>query len=119
MLEAAQAAVGDAAAERRCEVDSEFMWRIDPIPFDPQLVEAARASCRAVVGSDRVLTSGALHDAAEMARVLPAEMIFCASIGGISHAPEEDTAEGDLAAGIEAYAALASRAMAARLSPRD
>jgi hydantoinase/carbamoylase family amidase len=119
MLEGARAAVADAAAERGCEFEAELVWRIEPIPFDLQLVEAARESCREVVGSDRVLESGALHDAAEMARVLAAEMIFCASIGGISHAREEDTAEADLTAGIEAYAALASRAMAARLSPRD
>jgi allantoate deiminase len=117
--EAGREAVEQAAAARGCEADSEVMWRIDPIPFDPRLVDAARESCREVVGSDRVLESGALHDAAEMARVVPAEMIFCASIGGISHAREEDTAEDDLAAGIDAYAALARRAMAARLSPRD
>jgi N-carbamoyl-L-amino-acid hydrolase len=54
------------------------------------------------------VTSGALHDAAEVARVLPAAMVFCPSIGGISHAVEEDTPEADLAAGIEAYGALAA-----------
>jgi N-carbamoyl-L-amino-acid hydrolase len=112
MLDGAREAVGGAAAERGCEVSSELVWRIEPIPFDPRLVEAARESCREVTGSDRVLASGALHDAAEMARVLPAAMIFCPSIDGISHAPEEDTAEDDLAAGIEAYGALARRAMA-------
>jgi beta-ureidopropionase / N-carbamoyl-L-amino-acid hydrolase len=88
------------------------VWRIEPIGFDPDLVAAARASCREVAGSDRVLASGALHDAAEMARVLPAAMIFCPSIGGISHAAEEDTADEDLAAGIEAFGAFADRALA-------
>jgi N-carbamoyl-L-amino-acid hydrolase len=112
MLEAAREAVTGAASERGCEVSSELVWRIEPIPFDPGLVEAARESCREVTGSDRVLASGALHDAAEMARVLPAAMIFCPSVDGISHAPEEDTAEEDLAAGIEAYGALARRALA-------
>jgi N-carbamoyl-L-amino-acid hydrolase len=95
------------------------VWRIEPIAFDAALVGTAREACREVAGADRVLVSGALHDAAEMARVLPAAMLFCPSIAGISHAPEEDTAEEDLAAGIEAYAALASRAMVAPLSPRD
>jgi hydantoinase/carbamoylase family amidase len=111
MLDAARAAVAEAATERGCEVSSELVWRIEPIHFDATLVDAARTSCREVTGSDRVLPSGALHDAAEMARMLPAAMIFCQSIGGISHAPEEDTAEDDLAAGIEAYGVLANRAL--------
>jgi hydantoinase/carbamoylase family amidase len=111
MLDGAVRAMAEAAAERGCEVSAEEVWRIEPIGFDPDLVAAAREACREVAGSDRVLASGALHDAAEMARVLPAAMIFCPSIGGISHAAEEDTSEEDLAAAIEAFGALAGRAL--------
>jgi hydantoinase/carbamoylase family amidase len=118
MLEAARQVVAAAASERGCLVHSEPVWRIDPIPFDAALVEAARQSCCEAAGADRELTSGALHDAAEMARVLPAAMIFSASIDGISHAPEEDTAERDIAAAIEAYGLLANRALSASLTAR-
>ncbi len=111
MLDGARDAVAGAARERGCEVDEERVWRIEPIRFDAALVETARAACRETGGEDRVLVSGALHDAAEMARVLPATMIFCPSIGGVSHAKEEDTAERDLAAAIEAYGLLANRVL--------
>ena len=73
---------------------------------------AAGRACAEAAGSDRVLPSGALHDAAEVARVLPAAMVFCPSTGGISHAVEEDTPESDLAAGIEAFGLLANRVLA-------
>jgi hydantoinase/carbamoylase family amidase len=112
MLENAREAVTGTARERRCGVDEELVWRIEPIDFDPKLVDIAREACREVTGTDRVLVSGALHDAAEMARVLPAAMLFCPSIAGISHAKQEDTAERDLAGGVEALGALANRALA-------
>ena len=88
------------------------MWRIEPIPFDPGLVAAARDACGRVAGEPAELSSGALHDAAEVARVLPAAMLFAPSVGGISHAPEEDTEEADLAVAIQTFAALAGRALA-------
>ena len=44
--------------------------------------------------------------------MLPAVMVFAPSRAGISHAPEEDTAEADLAVAIEAFAALAAAALA-------
>ncbi|HSJ18914.1 MAG TPA: Zn-dependent hydrolase [Solirubrobacterales bacterium] len=113
MLDAARGAVDDAAAARGCEASSELVWRIEPIGFDPELVELAREACREAAGSDRVLASGALHDAAEIARARPAAMVFTPSIAGISHAREEDTAEDDLAAAIEAFGLLANRAAAA------
>jgi hypothetical protein len=38
-------------------------------------------------------------------------MIFCASARGLSHAPEEDSSDRDLALGIEALAATTARAL--------
>jgi N-carbamoyl-L-amino-acid hydrolase len=112
MLAEALAAAQAVAAARGCEAGSEPVWRIEPIPFDPELVSAAGLACAEAAGSDRVLPSGALHDAAEVARVLPAAMVFCPSTGGISHAVEEDTPDSDLAAGIEAFGLLANRVLA-------
>ena len=92
------------------------MWRIEPIGFDPGLVFAARAACAAVAGEPASLASGALHDAAEVARVLPAEMMFAPSRNGISHAREEDTAEADLLVALEAFAELVRRTLDAGTS---
>jgi acetylornithine deacetylase/succinyl-diaminopimelate desuccinylase-like protein len=114
MLEAARAACEAAAEERHLGLEEEPVWRIEPIPFDPALVAAAREACAQVAGEAAGLESGALHDAAEVARVLPAAMMFCPSKGGISHAKEEDTDEADLVVAIEAFGALAERVLTGR-----
>jgi acetylornithine deacetylase/succinyl-diaminopimelate desuccinylase-like protein len=44
-----------------------------------------------------------------MAPHLPTAMVFSPSIGGVSHAPEEDTADDDLRAAIEAFGLLANK----------
>jgi acetylornithine deacetylase/succinyl-diaminopimelate desuccinylase-like protein len=106
MLESTREEVAACAAERGCEVAEEPVWRIEPIAFDPELVALAGAACEQVTGTAYELPSGALHDAASMAPHLPTAMVFSPSIGGISHAPEEDTAEADLRAAIEAFGAL-------------
>jgi N-carbamoyl-L-amino-acid hydrolase len=112
MLDEVEAAAQGAAEGRGCECIVDRIWRIDPIEFDPGLVEQAQAACKQVAGSDRVLVSGALHDAAEIARKLPAAMLFVRSIGGVSHSPAENSSDEDLELGIRAYAELAERAMA-------
>jgi hydantoinase/carbamoylase family amidase len=112
MLAEARAAAEEIAVGRGCKLEMEQVWRIDPTRFDAELVDATRRACADAAGSDRELTSGALHDAAEVARVVPAAMIFCPSIAGISHAKEEDTSEADLTAGIEAFGLLANRVLA-------
>ena len=111
MLRAAEAACRAAAGERSAELSQEQIWRIDPIRFDPELVGAAREAC-AATGAPAELVSGALHDAAEVARVLPAAMLFCASKRGISHAKEEDTDEADLIVAVETLGTMAERALA-------
>jgi hydantoinase/carbamoylase family amidase len=109
MLDETREASQLAADRRGCDVQFEALWEIAPTAFDARLVRCAREACAEVTGSDRVLTSGALHDAAEVARVLPVAMIFAPSIGGLSHTPVEDTGEDDLAAAIEAFGLLANR----------
>jgi N-carbamoyl-L-amino-acid hydrolase len=79
-------------------------------------VDQALAASRETTGSERVLTSGALHDAAEAARVIPTAMLFCPSIAGLSHAKEEDTNEADLIAAIEAFGLLANRVLGSDLA---
>ncbi|HSI81499.1 MAG TPA: Zn-dependent hydrolase [Solirubrobacterales bacterium] len=100
------------AAARGCDVSAELVWRIEPIPFDAELVGAAVEAAREAAGRTEPLTSGALHDAAEVARLMPTAMMFTSSIAGISHAKEEDTAEADLAVAIEAFGGFAERTLA-------
>jgi N-carbamoyl-L-amino-acid hydrolase len=111
MLEDVRAAAGRAAAGAGAAVVESPLWRIEPIAFDERLVDAVRDA----TGVDAALASGALHDAAEMARRVPAGMVFTSSTGGISHAPEEDTPEPHLERAIAAYAEVARRVLAGEL----
>jgi N-carbamoyl-L-amino-acid hydrolase len=67
---------------------------------------------REVEGHDVELPSGALHDASEMARVVPTVMIFSSSTNGLSHTKEEDTPVEHLHMAAEAFARTCGRAMA-------
>ena len=94
----------EAAVAETCSVEWVPLWRIEPIPFDPGLIAAARRACQAVSDTDHALPSGPLHDAAEMARHVPTVMLFSSSTNGISHAKEEDTPIEHLELAIRAYA---------------
>lgn len=100
-----------AAADPRVTVAREPVLRTPPVPFDERLVELGAAACRAVAGCDHRLPSGALHDATEIGRRIPAVMLFARSIGGISHHRSEHTAPEDVAVAARALAALAGRAL--------
>jgi allantoate deiminase len=60
-----------------------------------------------VAGQSHRLPSGPLHDAAEMARLMPTVMLFVKSLGGLSHTKDEDTPEEDLELSVEALHRLA------------
>ena len=111
MLSSARDAATQSASEQGCELSEEAVFRIAPTKFDPELVAAAAEACEASTGTSYRITSGALHDAASVSRVMPAAMIFCPSRGGISHANSEDTSEGDLKTAIEVFGALAEKVL--------
>jgi N-carbamoyl-L-amino-acid hydrolase len=112
MLDEARAVCEDAATSFGCEFELRHLWRIPPIPFDERLIALARESVVAAGGKDTAIPSGPLHDAAEMARLLPTVMVFSKSSPPVSHTPEEDTPETDLRVAIEAYGRTVEGALA-------
>jgi hydantoinase/carbamoylase family amidase len=102
----------EASEARGVEASDEEVWRIEPIPFDRGLVATATEVAREAGGRSEPLISGALHDAAEVARVLPAAMMFCPSREGLSHTAREDTGEAELTVAIEAFGELVGRVLA-------
>ena len=114
--------VHDAAAriavDERVAIDFERIWAIAPVAFADDLVALGEETAREVTGGSVRLFSGALHDAAAVASAgVPAVMLFVQSAGGISHAPEEDTAPEHLAAGVRTLARLADRVIARSARP--
>jgi N-carbamoyl-L-amino-acid hydrolase len=112
MLAHARDAAARIAEEEGCGVEWEPIWEIEPIPFDPALIELADEVVREVAGTSHRLPSGPLHDAAEMARVLPTVMLFVKSLGGVSHTKAEDTPEADLELSVRALHELTKRTLA-------
>ena len=63
-----------------------------------------RAAEQHASGTWTLMPSAAVHDAQVLARHMPSSMLFVPSIGGISHAFEEDTSEDDIALGCQVMA---------------
>jgi allantoate deiminase len=112
MLAAAKRSSEEIAEQEGCDVEWEQVWEIEPIPFDPELIDLAEAAVREVSGTSQRLPSGPLHDAAEMARVMPTVMLFVKSLGGVSHTKEEDTPDADLELSVRALYDLTRRTLA-------
>ncbi|ARJ68321.1 Zn-dependent hydrolase [Paracoccus contaminans] len=111
----------DARAERRSDMEAFIAWakalaagvpgasaRVisdnPPVPMDADLLAVLAEAADAAGVSHRPLTSGAGHDAAHVARLGPAAMVFVPSRGGRSHCPEEWTEIDQIADGAEAIA---------------
>ncbi len=75
---------------------------IEPAAMDARFQAGLAAAAEELApGKWQKMPSGALHDAANLATVMPAGMLFVPSIGGISHAFDEDTDEADLVLGLQ------------------
>ncbi|HTB00264.1 MAG TPA: Zn-dependent hydrolase [Bradyrhizobium sp.] len=92
-------AMAGIAARRRVEIGFEAIWRKPPTIFNPKLVDAVENSTKALGYSHRRITSGAGHDACNLATVVPAAMIFVPCKDGVSHNELEDATQADCTAG--------------------
>jgi hydantoinase/carbamoylase family amidase len=113
LLENARLAADEIARQEGCEVEWEPVFAIEPVRFDGGLIALADEVVSELAGASHRLPSGPLHDATEMARVLPAAMLFVRSLGGVSHTSAEDSAVEDVELGVRALYELARRVMAA------
>ena len=109
MLAEARAASWRIAAENKVSVEWKRIWKIEPRPFDPQLIRWCEESVREVTGDAPHLPSGPLHDAAEMVPHMPVVMMFAYSSNGLSHCKEEDTPEDHLEKAIDAFLRLVQK----------
>ncbi|MEX3313526.1 Zn-dependent hydrolase [Sulfitobacter sp. PS-8MA] len=95
----------EVAKSRGMDLSYGTLLGLEPVAMDARLREALAQGAEAVApGKWRKMPSGALHDATNVARLMPVAMLFVPSINGISHAFEEDTGEDDLVAGVEVLA---------------
>lgn len=114
-LDRMEAAIGallqEIAQETGCVITAERLRHdLSPMPMDRAMQEALSHAAEAVApGRWRAMPSGALHDASNLAGLMPVGMLFVPSIGGISHDFAEDTAEDDLVAGLKVLAAAVVR----------
>jgi N-carbamoyl-L-amino-acid hydrolase len=98
------------AAERGLGCTLEPGIPVQPRRFDNRLCAALAAAAREIApGRWRRMPSGALHDATNVAKLMPSAMLFVPSIRGISHSFEEDTAESDLVTGAEVMLGAAAQ----------
>src|SRR5581483_3122859 len=112
MLEDARAAAARIARAHDVSVEWRRIWRIDPRPFDPELIRLCEAAVQEETGDAPRLPSGPLHDAAEMVPLMPVVMMFAYSARGLSHCKEEDTPLPHLAATIRAFLRLVQKTVA-------
>jgi N-carbamoyl-L-amino-acid hydrolase len=76
-------------------------WNNPAVRFHPDLIAAVRSGADQAGLPMREMVSGAGHDAAYIARVLPTTMIFVPCAGGLSHNEEESTSFEECAAGAQ------------------
>lgn len=96
-------AAATARIIRECGVEIAIkpIWNQPAQPFDKACVAAVQRAAEASGFTSRTMISAAGHDAAYVARVAPAAMIFVPSRDGISHNEAEHTDKEQCAAGAQ------------------
>ena len=92
-------AIAEIAPRRRATIDLTAIWRKEPTVFNPKLVDAVESAAKTLGYSHRRITSGAGHDACNLATVVPAAMVFVPCKDGVSHNELEDATQLDCTAG--------------------
>lgn len=95
------AALARAAEANGLDVEQRRNWHSPAIAFDPVLIDCVRRGAERAGYQPRDILSGAGHDAAYLAPLVPTAMIFVPCEGGISHNEIETATIEDCGAGTQ------------------
>jgi len=105
MCEITRDTAQEIAEARNLKISLAQNKSVEPVDMDERVISAfCEAANLNAPGRWRRMPSGALHDAMNLADHMPTGMLFVPSIGGVSHAFEEDTRRDDLVAGVQVMA---------------
>jgi beta-ureidopropionase / N-carbamoyl-L-amino-acid hydrolase len=96
-LEKLQEGIQKIAARRHIYIERCLNLDQAEMPMDSSIIEAISDAAAANGEKRRLLVSMAGHDAANMARITKAGMLFVQSVDGYSHCPQEYTNEAEIA----------------------
>lgn len=105
------------AGRRDLGVDWDVVLDVDAVATDPVLREALAGAIDELGLPVRELASGAGHDAAVIARIAPACVLFVRCLGGISHAPAESATGEDVAVAVDVVDRALRRLAEGHLAP--
>lgn len=117
MYKEAQEAVARIAKENKVQVSWDKVFYIAPTIFNKELVSLCCQAIKEETGSrdlldkDITISSGPLHDAVNMARLVPTVMMFTKSKDGLSHCKMEDTDVDSLQISIRAFLRLVNKVL--------
>lgn len=101
--EQAKAIILKQAETENIEAEITLLSDSGGVKMDEKIRKAYCRAAQKLGYSHMFLNSGPAHDAAPMAKIAPAGLLFVPSRGGISHNPYEHTDGEDLAAGAAVY----------------
>lgn len=107
----------DIARRRGVALSVERAEDHDAVPMDPLLTSLLAESAAARGQAAPILSSGAGHDAAVLARHTRAAMLFLRSVGGISHHPDEAVEPADVQAALAVMVDFLTRLSSRQLPP--
>ncbi len=91
--------LSEIAERSNLELEIKDICMIPPVIFDHELVQLVEREANKLGHTNKKMLSGAGHDAANLAEVVPTTMIFVPCENGISHNEAENATPSDLAAG--------------------
>ena len=109
MQEEARECVAKACEAHSVTAKWEKIWTIAPTIFDARLTKLCQDAVAEETGEPTTIYSGPLHDAAEMAKMVPSIMMFAVSEKGLSHCIQEDTPDGALETAVRAFLRLSDK----------